>query len=103
MKIIRIGGVPLQLLSFDEAAKALGVSDDTVRREIGRKKLGQFKLGYRVYVTTPQLEAYVAGCEHPAATEGKTKKAGGKQSLPGIDALPRLEGGRLVKAKPDMS
>jgi excisionase family DNA binding protein len=78
MKIITIGGVPLELLEFDEVAKSLGVSVDTVRREIGRKRLGQFKLGFRVYVKTTQLEAYIARCEHPAVTEGKTKKTLGK-------------------------
>jgi excisionase family DNA binding protein len=78
MKIIKVGGVPIELLEWDEVAKSLGVSVDTVRREIGRKKLGQFKLGGRMYVKTTQLKAYVARCEHPAATEGKTKKTLGK-------------------------
>jgi excisionase family DNA binding protein len=78
MKIITIGGVPLELLEVGEVAKSLGVSVDTIRREIWRKNLGQSKLGNRVYVKTTQLEVYVAGCEHPAATEGKTRKTLGK-------------------------
>jgi excisionase family DNA binding protein len=80
MKIIKVGGVPVELLEWDEVAKSLGVSVDTVRREIGRKKLGQFKLGGRMYVKTTQLKEYVARCEYPAATEGKPKKTLGALS-----------------------
>jgi excisionase family DNA binding protein len=75
MKMITIDGVPLELLEIGEVAKSLGVSVDTVRREIWRKHLGQFKLANRIYIKKSQLETYLAGCEHPAAeTEGATTR-----------------------------
>ena len=66
MKVLTIGGVPLELLEIDEVAKSLGLSTETVRREIWRKRLGQFKMCGRVYVKKAQLEEYVARCERPA-------------------------------------
>jgi excisionase family DNA binding protein len=69
MKVLTIAGVPLELLEIHEVAESLGLSTETVRREIWRKKLGQFKMCGRVYVKKEQLDAYVVQCTHAAAAE----------------------------------
>ena len=47
-----------------EAARELGISTDTVRRERKRGRLGYTRIGRRIFITLDQLHAYVAQQEH---------------------------------------
>ncbi len=55
--------VPILAVDIVDAAKLIGVSDDTIRREIDRGKLKGVKIGrvWRIRIT--ELEAYLRRCE----------------------------------------
>lgn len=73
MKRLTIGGVPVELLEIEDAANALGLGTETVRREIWRKRMGSVKMCGRVYVRREQLEEYITRCTRPAATQEATR------------------------------
>ena len=53
-----------------EVARALGVSHDTIRREITKKKLGTVKVGGQYLITQPDLEKYLGSRERYIALFG---------------------------------
>jgi len=50
----------LKLFSKDEVAKLLSCSAMTVHRLIRDKKLGHYRIGSRVLISTQHLEAFLA-------------------------------------------
>jgi excisionase family DNA binding protein len=69
--VLTLGGVEIELLSIDDAAKSLGLATETIRREIWRKRLGSFKMTGRIYIKKSQLDEYVAHCTRDAETEAR--------------------------------
>ena len=51
------------LWTVPEAAKALRVSERTIRREVKRGKLRVKRIGRSVFVTDPELERYISADE----------------------------------------
>lgn len=56
--------------NINEVARALGVSHDTIRREITKKKLETVKVGGQYLITQPDLEKYLGSRERYIALFG---------------------------------
>jgi len=56
-------GLPVMAVDINQAAQMIGVSDDTIRREIDRGRLRAVKIGRVWRIRTSELEAYLRRCE----------------------------------------
>ena len=56
--------------NISEVARALGVSHDTIRREISKNKLETVKVGGQYIITQPDLEKYLGNRERYIALFG---------------------------------
>ena len=54
---------PALAVNIAEAAKMIGVSEDTIRREIDRGKLKGVRIGRVWRIRVSELEAYLRRCE----------------------------------------
>jgi len=58
--------LPVLAVDIEEAARMIGVCDDTIRREIDRGKLRGVKIGRVWRIRVSELEAYLRRCENKA-------------------------------------
>ena len=56
-------GLPVMAVDINQAAQMIGVSDDTIRREIDRGRLRAVKIGRVWRIRMSELEAYLRRCE----------------------------------------
>ena len=56
-------GLPVMAVDINQAAHMIGVSDDTIRREIDRGRLRAVKIGRVWRIRISELEAYLRRCE----------------------------------------
>lgn len=60
---------PEALLSYQQAADALGVSSTFVERLVGQRRIPFVKLGHYVRIRRTDLEAYIEAARVPASGE----------------------------------
>ena len=63
-KIIFDGQTPVPVIPEKEAAKALGISDNTLKRIRYAKEINFYRIGNQVFYSRQMLEAFLKRCHN---------------------------------------